>query len=89
MITSISSQPLAGSYKDSAFRKNVITTNWVEETRPSTIWLEEGFNWWDTLITEDFEDLLTEANENLLIEQQTELVWSEDLTKPSTIWQDA
>jgi hypothetical protein len=73
MITSISSQPLAGSYKDSAFRKNVITTNWVEETRPSTIWLEEGFNWWDTLMHGRFrEDLLTEGNENLLTEQQTE-----------------
>jgi hypothetical protein len=89
MITSISSQPLGGSYKDSAFRKNVITTNWVEETKPSTIWLEEGFNWWDTLMAENGENLLTEGNENLITEQQTNLTWSDDLTKPSTIWQDA
>jgi hypothetical protein len=89
MITSISSQPLGGSYKDSAFRKNVITTNWVEETKPSTTWLEEGFNWWDTLMAENGENLLTEGNENLITEQQTNLTWSDDLTKPSTIWQDA
>jgi hypothetical protein len=38
MITAISSQPLGGSYKDSPFRKNVITTNWIEETKPSTTW---------------------------------------------------
>ncbi len=41
MITAISSQPLGGSYKDSDFRKNVITTNWIEETKPSTIWQED------------------------------------------------
>jgi hypothetical protein len=89
MLTSISSQPLGGSYKDSPFRKNVITTNWIEETKPSTTWLEEGFNWWDTLMAENGENLLTEGNENLITEQQTNLTWSEDLTKPSTIWQDA
>ena len=38
MITAISSQPLAGGYKDSNFKKNVITINWIEETKPTTIW---------------------------------------------------
>jgi hypothetical protein len=89
MITAISSQPLGGSYKDSNFRKNVVTTDWIEEMRPSTIWWEEVFNWWDTIITENLENLLTEANDNLITEQQTNLTWSDDLTKPSTIWQDA
>jgi hypothetical protein len=89
MLTAISSQPLAGSYKDSAFRKNVITTNWIEETKPSTTWQEEVFNWWDTITTENLENLLTEANDNFITEQTTNLTWSDDLTKPSTIWQDA
>jgi hypothetical protein len=38
MLTAISSQPLAGSYKDSNFRRNVVKTNWIEEAKPSTIW---------------------------------------------------
>jgi hypothetical protein len=38
MLIAISSQPLGGSYKDSNFRKNFITTNWIEETKPSTNW---------------------------------------------------
>jgi hypothetical protein len=38
MITAISSQPLGGCYKDSNFKRNVVTTNWIEETKPSTIW---------------------------------------------------
>jgi hypothetical protein len=89
MLISISSQPLGGSYKDSSFRKNVITTNWVEETKPSTIWQEEVLNWWDAITTENLENLLTDANDNLITEQQTNLTWSDDLTKPTTIWQDA
>jgi len=89
MITTISSQPLGGSYKDSPFRKNIITTNWIEEAKSSTVWREEDFNWWDTIITENGENLLTETNDNLITEQQTNLSWSDALTKPSTIWQDA
>jgi hypothetical protein len=89
MLISISAQPLGGSYKDSSFRKNVITTNWIEETKPSTTWQEEVLNWWDTITTENIENLLTEANDNLITEQQTNLTWSDDLIKPSTVWQDA
>jgi hypothetical protein len=38
MITAISSQSLGGSYKDSNFRRNVVTTDWIEETKPTTNW---------------------------------------------------
>jgi hypothetical protein len=38
MLISISAQPLGGSYKDSNFRRNVITTFWIDETKPSTTW---------------------------------------------------
>jgi len=89
MITAISSQPLAGTYKDSQFRQNVITTNWIAEAKPTTIWQEEVFNWWDTIMAENGENLLTEINDSLITEQQTNLTWSDDLTKPSTIWQNA
>jgi hypothetical protein len=89
MLTAISSQTLGGSYKDSNFRKNVITTNWIEETKPSTTWQEEVFNWWDAIKAENEENLLTEANDSLITEQQTNLTWSDDLTQPSTTWQDA
>jgi hypothetical protein len=53
MLTAISSQSLAGSYKDSSFRKNDITTNWIEETKPSTTWQTDLTNptttWTDDL----------------------------------------
>jgi hypothetical protein len=89
MLTAISSQTLGGSYKDSSFRKNIVITNWIEETKPSTIWREEVFNWWDAIMAENGENLLTELNDILVIEKQTNLTWSDDLTKPPTIWQDA
>jgi hypothetical protein len=85
----MSSQPIGGGYRDSDFRKNVVVTNWIDETRPSAVWQEEIFNWWDTVMSENGEFLLTETNDNLITEQQTNLTWSDDLTKPSTTWQNA
>jgi hypothetical protein len=85
MLSTISSQPIAGAYQDTKGRR-ITKLEWQEETKPTTNWQEILSKWWQGLQAQNAEFLMTQDNLILEANQKVELTWSADLTKPSTNW---
>jgi hypothetical protein len=85
MITGFSTQTIGGSFVDTQGQRYQVKTTWVEEAGISSIWIEESLNWWDSILLEDSNFLLTESQDYLTTEQVTNLNWSKE-TMGSTTW---
>ena len=87
MLSTISSQPIAGTYQDTKGRR-IKKLEWQEETRPTTNWQSDLSKWWQGLQIQNGEFLMTQDNLVLETNQKVELTWSADLTKSPTNWSE-